>query len=316
MRTMRVAGYIGSIAMTALLFFACATAKAPEADRSPAAQNASRPAGHIYVTGESLDTACYREVGEVSCVEPFATAATDPDNLGMADELRKAAVEKYPNRVDAIINVHTADRDIGSEVLVTGEAVQLEPPSKIDCKLPDTIAAVLLNFATGSKGPGIPRGESGGAGYSGPAAPANTAADPDASAGTDSTRDMTEGLRGAMVATMPQTRVNSQSLADQAELQQAEIKRLRKKLDQMVGRRCEAADVSAAECASMRKAAELPQPHEVVAVANKEAGDSSPSAFEIQNLIQAQGELIAKLRRQIADMNDTFHVATGAAPSH
>ncbi|HLJ42711.1 MAG TPA: hypothetical protein VKT12_00730 [Candidatus Binataceae bacterium] len=302
--------------MTALLFFACATAKAPEADRSPAAQNASRPAGHIYVTGESLDTACYREVGEVSCVEPFATAATDPDNLGMADELRKAAVEKYPNRVDAIINVHTADRDIGSEVLVTGEAVQLEPPSKIDCKLPDTIAAVLLNFATGSKGPGIPRGESGGAGYSGPAAPANTAADPDASAGTDSTRDMTEGLRGAMVATMPQTRVNSQSLADQAELQQAEIKRLRKKLDQMVGRRCEAADVSAAECASMRKAAELPQPHEVVAVANKEAGDSSPSAFEIQNLIQAQGELIAKLRRQIADMNDTFHVATGAAPSH
>jgi len=111
---------------------------------------------------------------------------------------------------------------------------------------------------------------------------------------------------------MPQRQVNSQSLADQAELQQAEIRHLRKKLDQMVGQRCEAADVSAAECASMRKAAELPQPHEVVAVANKEAGDNSPSAFEIQNLIQAQGELIAKLRRQIADMSDTSHEADGA----
>jgi len=312
MRTMRVAGYIGSIAMTALLFLACATAKSPEADRAPVAQSASRPAGHIYVTEESLDTACYREIGEVSCVEPFATAATDPENLGMPDQLRKAAVEKYPNRVDAIINVHTADRNIGSEVLVTGEAVQLEPPSKVDCKLPDTIAAAFLNFATGSKARGMRRGESGGAGYNGPASTTNTAADPDASAGTDSIRDMREGLRGAMVATMPQRQVNSQSLADQAELQQAEIRHLRKKLDQMVGQRCEAADVSAAECASMRKAAELPQPHEVVAVANKEAGDNSPSAFEIQNLIQAQGELIAKLRRQIADMSDTSHEADGA----
>ena len=316
MRTMRVVGYIGSIAITALLF-ACATAKSPEADRAPAAQSASRPAGHIYVTEESLDTACYREVGEVSGVEPFATAATDPENLGMADELRKAAVEKYPNRVDAIINVHTADRNIGSEVLVTGEAVQLEPPSKIDCKLPDTIAAVFLNFATGSKAPGMPRGESGGSGYNGPTAPANTAADSDASAGTDSTRDMREVLRRAMAATMlGQTQVNSQSLADQAELQQAEIKHLRKKIDQMVGQRCEAADVSAAECASMRKAAQLQQPHEVVAVANKEAGDNSPSVFEIQNLIQAQDELIAKLRRQIADMNGTSHEAADAAPSH
>ena len=316
MRTMRVAGYIGSIAMTALLFLACATAKSPEADRAPVAQSASRPAGHIYVTEESLDTACYREVGEVSCVEPFATAATDPENLGMADELRKAAVEKYPNRVDAIINVHTADRNIGSEVLVTGEAVQLEPPSKVDCKLPDTIAAAFLNFATGSKARGMRRGESGGAGYNGPAGTTNTGADAEGSAGMDSTRDIREGLRRAMAATMPgQTQVNSQSLADQAELQQAEIKHLRKKLDQMVGQRCEAADVSAAECASMRKAAQLQQPHEVVAVANKEAGDNSPSAFEIQNLIQAQGELIAKLRRQIADMNDTSHEAAGAAPS-
>ena len=108
----------------------------------------------------------------------------------------------------------------------------------------------------------------------------------------------------------------SRSLADQAELQQAEIKRLRKELDQMISQRCEAADVSAAECDSMRKNAELEQPHEVVAVANKEAGDNSPSVFEIQNLIQAQSELIAKLRRQVADMNETPPEAAGAAPAN
>ena len=45
----------------------------------------------------------------------------------------------------------------------------------------------------------------------------------------DSAREIKENLRRAMIATMPgQTEVNGQSLADQAQLQQAEIKRLRK----------------------------------------------------------------------------------------
>src|SRR5512146_3364668 len=131
MDTIRAAAYAGSIAAMALLLAACATAKPPEAARALTAHGTSRPAAHIYVTEGSLDTACYQEVGEVSYVEPFATAVTDPEHLGMADELRKAAIQKYPNRVDAIINVHTEDHDIGSEVLVSGEAVQLEAPSKI-----------------------------------------------------------------------------------------------------------------------------------------------------------------------------------------
>jgi hypothetical protein len=299
MVTMRVAGHIGLIAIIAVLLSACATAKPPEAAPAAAARSASRPAGHIYVTEQSLDTACYQEVGEVNYVEPFAAAATDPEHLQMADELRKAAVEKYPNRVDAIINVHADDHNIGSDVLVSGEAVQLEPPSKLDCKLPDTMAAALVNFATGTKSRGLRRGATSGSGY------------------MDSARNIKENLRRAMIATMPgQTQVNGQSLADQAQLQQAEIKRLRKKLDQTISQRCEAADVSAAECDSMRKNAEFAEPHEVVPVASKDAGDTSPSVFEIQNLIQAQSELIAKLRRQLADMNEAPHEAAGAPPSN
>ncbi len=317
MITMRVAGYIGSIAITACLLSACATAKPPEAAPAPAAQSASRPAGHIYVTEQSIDTACYEEVGKVSYVEPFAAAATDPEHLQMADELRKAAVEKYPNRVDAIINVRADDHNIGSDVLVSGEAVQLEPPSKVDCKLPDTIAAALVNFATGTKSRGLRRGATSGSGYNGPAGTTNTAADAEGSAGMDSAREIKENLRRAMIATMPgQTEVNGQSLADQAQLQQAEIKRLRKKLDQMISQRCEAADVSAAECDAMRKNAELVQPHEVTVVASKDASGNSPSVFEIQNLIQAQSELIAKLRRQVADINEAPHAAVGVPPAN
>jgi hypothetical protein len=317
MITMRVAGYIGSIAITACLLSACATAKPPDAAPAPAAQSASRPAGHIYVTEQSIDTACYEEVGKVSYVEPFAAAATDPEHLQMADELRKAAVEKYPNRVDAIINVRADDHNIGSDVLVSGEAVQLEPPGKVDCKLPDTIAAALVNFATGTKSRGLRRGAISGSGYNGPAGTTNTAADAEGSAGMDSARGIKENLRRAMIATMPgQTEVNGQSLADQAQLQQAEIKRLRKKLDQMISQRCEAADVSAAECDAMRKNAELVQPHEVTVVASKDASGNSPSVFEIQNLIQAQSELIAKLRRQVADINEAPHEAAGTPPAN
>jgi hypothetical protein len=58
------------------------------------------------------------------------------------------------------------------------------------------------------------------------------------------------------------------------------------------------------------------QPHEVIAVASKGTGDNSPSVFEIQNLIQAQSELIAKLRRQVADMNEAPHETAGAPPSN
>ena len=299
----------------AMWLSACAAAKPPEAVSAPVAQSAPRPATHIYVTEESLDNACYKEVGEVNYVEPFAAAATDPEHLGMADELRAAAVKKYPNRVDAIINVHTDDHDIGSEVLVSGEAVQLEPPSKIDCKLPDKIAAALVNFATGSQARSDRRGATSGVAYNGPAGTTNTASEADGgSSGLDATKHIRENLRRAMVATMPgQTHVNESALADQAQLQQAEIRRLRTEIRQMVNQRCEAADLSDAECDSMRKNAGLEQ-HEVVAVPDKGAGDNSPSVFEIRNLIQAQDEQIEKLRRQVADMNEIPHEAAGANP--
>jgi len=314
MGTIRVAGYIGSIAITAVLLSACATAKPPEAALAPAARSAARPAMHIYITEDSLDTACYEKVGEVSYVEPFAAAVIDPDHLGVADGLRAAAAEKYPNQVDAIINMHTGDHNVGTEVVASGEAVRLEPPSKLDCKLPDKIAAAFVNFATGSRTIAERRGATSGTGFNGPAGTPNIAQD---DSGAERGWQIGENVRHGMIATMPgQTEASGQSLVDQVQLQQAEIKRLRKKIDRIVNGQCEAADVSAAQCASMRKSAELAQPHEVVAVANKAAGDKGPTVFEIQNLIQAQEELIAKLRHQLADLNEPPPEAPGADTSN
>jgi hypothetical protein len=317
MTTIRVAGYLVSIATMAVWLSTCATAKPPEAVPAPATQSAPRSAAHIYVTGDTLDSACYQEVGQVSYVEPFSAAATDPENLAVADELRKAAVKKYPNRVDAIINVHTEDHDIGSEVLVSGEAVQLEPPSKLDCQSPDKLAAAFVNFTTGSRALGEGRGATPGLGYNGPAGTTNTAADAEGNSGAEQGWKIKEGFRRAVVATMPgQTQVNESALTDQVQLQQAEIKRLRKEIDRRVGQQCEAQDISATECASMQKNAEFQQPHEAVAVANNAAGNGTPSVFEIQNMIQAQQELITKLRKEVADINETLDEAASPKPSN
>jgi hypothetical protein len=53
----------------------------------------------------------------------------------------------------------------------------------------------------------------------------------------------------------------------------------------------------------MRKAAELRQAHELVAIANQGSNAETPSAFEMQNQLQAENELIEKLRHQLADLS-------------
>lgn len=306
MDTIRVAAYAASIAAMALLLSACAAKTPPKAARAPSAPGTSRTAEHIYVTEGSLDSACYRQVGEVGYVESFAAAVTDPEHIAMADTLRKAAVQKYPNRVDAIINVHTEDHDIGSEVLVSGEAVQLESPGKIDCKLPKTIATALANFATGIRS-GVLRETTNDQGFNGPA---DTASDTEGSG-------IGRNPGGIMAATPPgQAQPSETTPLGQVQLRQAEIERLRTALDRMIDRRCDAANVSAAQCDSMRSGAELKEPDEAIEITNRKADDKSPSAFEIQNTLQAQDELIARLRGRIDDLNQAPLQAAGAGSSN
>jgi hypothetical protein len=310
----RAAAYAASVAAMALLLSACAAATPPQAATASAAPRTPRAAEHIYVTEGSLNTACYQEVGEVGYVESFAAAVTDPEHIAMADMLRKAAVRKYPNRVDAIINVHTQDHDIGSEVLVSGDAVQLESPDKIDCKLPKTIATALSGFATGIRSD-VMRETTSDQGFNGPA---DTASYTEGSSGADSGTGTGRNYGGIIATTKPgQARPSDMTPIGQVRLRQAEIERLRTELDSIISQRCEAANVSAAQCDSIRRSAELKEPPDAIAVANRKADDNSiPSAFEIQNALQAQDELIAKLRGRIDDLNEAPLQAAGAGSSN
>jgi hypothetical protein len=311
--TIRAAAYAASVAAMALLLSACAAAT-PQAASASAATRTPRAAEHIYVTEGSLNTACYQEVGEVGYVESFAAAVTDPEHIVMADTLRKAAVRKYPNRVDAIINVHTQDHDIGSEVLVSGEAVQLESPDKIDCKLPKTIATALSGFATGIRSD-VMRETTSDQGFNGPA---DTASYTQGSSEADSGTGTGRNYGGIIAATKPgQARPSDATPIGQVRLRQAEIERLRNELDSIISQRCEAANVSAVQCDSIRRGAELKEPPDAIAVANRKADEkSTPSAFEIQNALQAQDELIARLRGRIDDLNEAPLQAAGAGSSN
>ncbi len=305
------AAYLGSLAIFVVGLAACASAGAGGVARAPAASAgaAVHPPEHIYVTQDSLDSACYDEVGEVSYIEPFAEAAVDSDQLDVAERLRAAAAKKFPNQVDAIINVHSADHNVGSDVEVSGDAVRLAPPGKLDCKLPQKLVAAFAGFATAQKMTGAMFGKTGATGFNGPAGTSN-------SAQQDVTMapgwQVKENLRRSILSTMPgQTQVDEGSLADQIELRQAQIKTLRHAIDRMVTRRCATEDLPEAQCEEMRKAAELRQPHEIVAVANQSAGGQAPSAFEMQNQLQAENELIEKLRRKLVDLSQA-----AAAPSN
>ena len=302
-----------SAAVLVLGLGACAAANPHGAAPAPAkpAHTAARSADHIYVTQDSLDSACYEEVGEVSYVEEFAEAAVESDQLEVAERLRAAAAKKFPGQVDAIINVHSADHNVGSEVEVSGDAVRLAPPGKLDCKLPEKLVAVFAGFATTQKMGAAMHAKTGATGFNGPAGTSNSAQE---DVTMDPSWQVKENLRRSIISTMPgQTQVDEQPLIDQIELRQAQIKKLRREIDRLVEQRCAAEDAPQAQCEAMRRAAELRQPHEIMAVANQGADARSPSAFEMQNQLQAENELIEKLRHQLADLNQAQFPPGGAA---
>jgi hypothetical protein len=99
-------------------------------------QRAARPANrYIYVTGQSLPGECYTDLGAIKIVQPYGEAAVDQDNSQARKRLRAAALSRYPADVDAVINVQSEQNDVGTEVIVTGEAVRLEDRHTAQCTL-------------------------------------------------------------------------------------------------------------------------------------------------------------------------------------
>ena len=288
----------GFLLVAAITVCACASARQPDVTRTQDVRSADHPTGHILITTETLDSECYRDLGEVEYAQPFYQAAIDPDHTELAQQLRGVAQEKYPNQVDAVIGMHASANEVGTAIVASGEAVQFEHQGELSCAVPRTMRATVIGLDLGSSGHPVHR-EPGAAGTETGAQGAGAAG----MAGSHGTMGAKQILQRALKAKMlGQTGVSEQTLFDQMQAQQAEIEGLRKQFDGLVHRRCEEQDISASQCASAEKAA-LPDeaPPALIGTTNS-SGDEALTKVAIENRIQAQQETISGLRRAIADM--------------
>ena len=80
---------------------------------------------HIWVTTEAPPAGKpFTKLGDVTYTEPFSPDAIDEAKI--TDKLKKQAFEKWPDVVDAIVNENQNVSADGSQITVTGMAIQYE----------------------------------------------------------------------------------------------------------------------------------------------------------------------------------------------
>ena len=141
-----------SAAQAFCLTFALVFAWGCASQSPPPPPQTARPANRfIYVTAQSLPDDCYTDLGPIKVTRDFADTAVDPDNTEGSKQLRAAALKTYPADVDAVINVQSAQNDVGSTVTESGEAVRLEDKRTVKCTLRDA-RGVVDSSAEGAAG--------------------------------------------------------------------------------------------------------------------------------------------------------------------
>jgi hypothetical protein len=80
---------------------------------------------HVWVTtGAPPAGKPYSTLGELSYTEPFSPDAIDEARI--IDKLKKIALEKWPDMIDAIVNENQTVSADGSQITVTGKAIQFD----------------------------------------------------------------------------------------------------------------------------------------------------------------------------------------------
>jgi hypothetical protein len=80
---------------------------------------------HIWVTTQSAPAGKpYSTLGELSYTEPFSPDAIDEAMID--DKLKKIALEKWPDTIDAIVDENQTISTDGSQITVTGKAIQYD----------------------------------------------------------------------------------------------------------------------------------------------------------------------------------------------
>jgi hypothetical protein len=111
----------------ALNFCACGAIEAQrQAEEAKKQEFVTRvDTAHIWVTtGEPPAGKPYTKLGDLKYSEPFTPDAID--SAKMQDKLKKMALQKYPDTVDAVIKEDSEVSPDGSTVTVSAEAIQYE----------------------------------------------------------------------------------------------------------------------------------------------------------------------------------------------
>ncbi len=269
---------LGLVALASVAF-ACATqpASAPPPRQSRSTDRV------IYVAAQDLPSECYHKLGAVTVEEPFADASIDPDNSGAAKQLSTLALNKYPNDVDAVINVRSVQNDAGTSVTVIGDAIELEDRPTVECalrKIPgaiDTAAQMSAGAMAGTALAGSLSGEVSGA---------------------EAGALIGGGVAGKYLLTKKQQeeRFQQAQIINGLQQQRRDIKQLLAARSRL--RECEEQELSLADCNLEKTAAAA------TAFANSgvEPNDWKASQFQLQKQIQEQQDYINQLRQQVIDI--------------
>jgi hypothetical protein len=257
--------------------FACAAQPAPQPRQSRSTDRV------LYVTAQDLPSECYHKLGAVTVEEPYADASIDPDNSGAAKQLSALALNKYPNDVDAVINVRSVQNDAGTSVTVIGDAIELEDRPTIECalrKMPgaiDTAAQMSAGAMAGTALAGSLSGEASGA---------------------EAGALIGGGVAGKYLLTKKQQeeRFQQAQIINGLQQQRRDIKQLLAARSRL--RECEEQELSLADCNLDKTAAAA------TASANYgvEPNDWKASQFQLQKQIQEQQDYINQLRQQVIDI--------------
>ena len=257
--------------------FACAAQPASQPRQSRSTDRV------IYVAAQDLPSECYHKLGAVTVEEPFAEASIDPDNSDAAKQLSTLALNKYPNDVDAVINIRSMENYAGTSVTVTGDAIELEDHPTVECalrKMPGAIDTAAQMSAGAMAGTAL-AGSLGG----------NVS---DAEAGAL----IGGGAAGKYLLAKKQQeeRFQQAQIINGLEQQRRDIKLLIAERSRL--RECEEQELSLADCNFDKTAAVA------TASANKgvEPNDWKASQFQLQKQIQEQQEYIKQLRQQVIDI--------------
>ncbi len=275
-------------------------ASAQAASSASAQAAAAQSDRHIYVTAKGMPGQCYRKLGPVQIVEPYADSVIDADHAKRNAELRTAAIRKFPGQADAVIDVHSSENDVGTLVSVTGDAVHLTNHETLECaertaaQVRDTVAPIAAGGMIGTMA-GLVAGSALGAtalGLMGGAATGLTAA-----GGYEAYQHIKE------------TRAEEAAIKSKIKQQQTEIIQLREEVARLAGQQCDQQELPAGTCAERQQAIERVSTE----AASLSAGTQSSTAteakatkFQVLNDIQANQEKIKRLQAEVFKLQQSI----------